>query len=253
MHTQAFQTKLVTANDSLFSVLQAALPGTIPERSVVSVASKLPATCEGRFVKKITGTREEKHALAQKEADYYLPASISKYGLLLTIKKNWMFANAGIDESNADNQYVLWPKDPQQSAVDIWQWLRATYQLTDIGVIVTDSHSLPLNWGVVGHAIGYAGIKPLYSYVDRPDLFGRPMQMEQINVIQALASVSSLVMGEGAERTPLGLFSDLPPIVSFASSPPSAEELNSLTIALEDDIYSPLLTSVTWSKGGGGK
>jgi F420-0:gamma-glutamyl ligase len=32
------------------------------------------------------------------------------------IKGNWMFANAGIDESNAGgDNFVLWPKDPQAS------------------------------------------------------------------------------------------------------------------------------------------
>lgn len=253
MYTEAFQTKLVLAGDSLFVVLREALPPTLPERSVLTVASKLPATCENRFVKKITGSREEKHALVEKEAEYFLPASASKYDVMLTIKKNWMFANAGIDESNANNQYVLWPEDPQQSAVDIWQWLRATYDLTEVGVILTDSRSMPLSWGVVGHAIGYAGIAPLYSYVDRPDLFGRPMRMEQINIIQALASVSSLVMGEGDECTPIGLLSDLPSQVSFSTLPPSQAELSSLAISLEEDIYAPLLTAANWQKGRGGK
>ena len=63
----------------------------------------------------------------KKEAEFYLDPLASKYNMMLTVKRNWMFVNAGIDESNANNQYILWPKDPQASVNKIWQFLRVHY------------------------------------------------------------------------------------------------------------------------------
>lgn len=240
---------LIKAGDDLFTHLVNNLP-LIKENSILTLASKIPATCEDRFVPKMTGDAKEKHDLVVKEAEYYLPATSSKYGVMLTVKQQWLFANAGIDESNAENQYLLWPKNPQQTAVKVWQWLKDQYHLKNVGVIITDSRSQPLQWGVVGHGIAFCGFEPLYSYVGLPDLYNRPLKMEKLNCVQALAGVSALVMGEGAERTPVAIFEDLPEQVKFMSMPPSAELLNSLKISLEDDIYAPLLTGAPWQKGG---
>lgn len=253
MHATAYKTKLVQNGDDLFSVLKDALPEQLPERSIITLASKIPATCEGRFVAKTANTREEKHQLVKQEADYYLPSSLSKYDIMLTIKQNWMFANAGIDESNANDQYILWPADPQATANLVWQWLRTTYALREVGVIVTDSRSMPLSLGVVGHGISYCGFEPLYSYVGKPDLYGRLMQMEQVSVVQTIASMASLIMGEGAEQTPVAVFSDLPELVAFVDHAPTAQEIAQQHISLEDDIYAPLLTAVDWQKGRSGK
>ncbi len=55
-------------------------------------------------------------------------------------------------------------------------------------------------------------------------------------------------MGEGSEQPPLAVVSDLP-FVAFQERDPSAEELQQLQIAVADDLYGPLLTSVQWHKG----
>lgn len=248
MQLVAYRTKLVTKADSLEEVLTESLPA-LRERSVVIIASKVIATCEGRFVPKVTGESREKYALIEREAELFLPPTASKYEVMLTIKGNWMFANAGIDESNADDQYVLWPSDPQAAATAIWHFLRSRYSLRKVGVIITDSRSLPLNWGVTGHAIAHCGFNPLNSYIGKPDLYGRAMKMEQLNVAQSLAAAGSLLMGEGAEQTPLAVASDLPDSIEFSDHAPTPEELALLHIELEDDIFAPLLTSVEWQKG----
>jgi len=43
----------------------------------------------------------------------------------------------------------------------------------------------------------------------------------------------------------LGIIEDLPSVV-FQDRDPSKEELNELHIALEDDLFAPLLTRVNW-------
>ena len=249
MKLTSVSTKLVTVDDNLEQVLSDSLP-TLGERSIVVIASKIIATTQNRFVEKLTNTKEEKYRLIEQESEYYLPATASQYEVMLTVKGNWMFANAGIDESNANGQYLLWPDNPQAAAESIWHFLRKKYNLTELGVTVSDSRSLPLNWGVTGHAIAHCGFNPLYSYIGKPDLFGRPMKMEQLNVAQAITAAGALVMGEGAEQTPIAVASELPDSIEFLDHPPTAQELQALHISLEDDIFAPLLTAVTWQKGG---
>lgn len=249
MQLTAYQTRLVKAGDSLEEILAESLP-PLTERSIVVVASKIVATSERRFIPKITGDKQEKYALIRQESEYFLPATASKYEVMLTVKGNWMFANAGIDESNADNQYILWPEHPQRSAVELWYFLRRKYSLQEVGVTIADSRSLPLNWGVTGHAIAHCGFNPLQSYIGQPDLFGRLMKMEQLNVAQSITAAASLVMGEGAEQTPVAVASDMPESIEFVDHEPTQTELDQLHIELEDDIFAPLLTAVEWQKGG---
>lgn len=247
MKVTAYKTPLVTAKDNLFQVIAEAVP-YLPERSVLVIASKIVSTCENRFVKKITGKPSEKHELVRKEAEFYTDPHSSKYDLMLTIHRNWMFVNAGIDESNADNQYILWPEDPQASVNKIWQFLRQHYGVKEVGVTMSDSTSIPLNWGVMGHAIAHCGFEQLKSYIGKPDLFGRQLQMEQVNISQGLTAAAVLEMGEGDESTPLAVVREIKDIV-FQDRPPSQEELANLHIGIEDDVFAPLLTKADWKKG----
>lgn len=249
MKAVAFSTPLVKTGDDLFQIIADSIP-TLPERSILVVASKIVSTCENRFVPRLSDKVEEKHALVKQEAEWYTDPHSSKYHLMLTIKRNWMFVNAGIDESNADGQYILWPVDPQRSVNDIWHFLRDHYQVAEVGVTMSDSTSIPLNWGVTGHAIAHCGFNPLRSYIGKPDLFGRVMQMEQVNIMQSVTTAATLEMGEGDERTPLGLVTEVRD-VEFHDHVPSPQELADLKIALEDDVFAPILTKADWQRGQG--
>lgn len=247
MQVAAIQTSLVKADDDITKVITDSID-SIPERSILVVASKIVSTCENRFVAKKTGTREEKHALVKQEAELYTDPHSSKYDLMLTIKRNWLFVNAGIDESNANGQYLLWPKDPQKSVNEIWQFVRQHYGLKEVGVTLSDSSSFPLNWGVIGRAIAHCGFHPLRSYIGSEDLFGREMKMEQVNVAQSITAAAVLEMGEGAERSPLALVqtdSD----IEFHDHVPTEQELAALHIDLADDAYAPILEKAEWQKG----
>lgn len=240
----SIKTPLVRAGDDIFEILAKSIK-SLPERSVVVIASKIFSLCENRIIEKITGTRDEKHKLVKQEAKYYLDPHDSKYDIMLTIKGNWMFANAGIDESNSENQYSLWPKDPQKSVNSTWSFFRHHFHLKQVGVVMSDSKSFPLNWGVIGHGIAHCGFKTLKSYIGKVDLFGRAMKMEQVNMVQGITAAAVLEMGEGAEQTPIAVVSDIKDI-TFQSRPPTTLELKSLKINLEDDVYAPLLTAVKW-------
>lgn len=250
MKVTAYTTNIIRLGDSLEELLSRHIK-QLPEKSIVAIVSKAFSFAQRRLVKKITGSTEEKHELAKQEADYYLDASVSKYNLLFTIKGSWMFVNAGIDESNSEDSYTLWPKDPQESVNAVWHFLRSHYGVKQVGVIMTDSKSMPLNWGVVGHGIAHCGFQALKDYRGTKDLFGREMQMEQLNIVQSVAAAACLEMGEGSEQRPLAVISEIQQDVIWQDHVPTEQELAGLSIGIADDAYAPLLTGVEWKKGGG--
>jgi putative folate metabolism gamma-glutamate ligase len=251
MQIISYRTPIVRPQDDLFELLDSQLP-QLSESTVVAVTSKIIGLCEGRVRAKTTEDKREKHALVRQEADYYLDPQQSKYDLMLTVKNNILAVNAGIDESNADGQYVYWPADPQAAANAIWTWLRDKRQVNQVGVIITDSKTTPLLWGVTGVAIAHAGFKALHDLIGQPDLFGRLLKMEKVNVAQGLATAAVLVMGEAAEQTPLATITDIPGI-EWQDRIPTGEELAALRIELADDAYAPILEKAHWQTGGRGK
>lgn len=258
MQVQAIRSRIIKPSDNLFTAIDEAiskdsnLKGKLPENSVLAISSKVISYCQGRVIKK-SEDKEVKHNLARKESELYTDPSSSKFDLMLTIKNSTLIVNAGIDESNASMNgeacYVLWPEKIQETLNEVWQYLRTKYKLKNFGVITTDSRSFPLRWGVVGTALNYCGFKGLNNHIGEQDLFGRKMQMEQVNVAEALGVAATFEMGEVAEQTPFVLVSDLKN-VQFVSEAPSAKELADNKISLEDDLYAPLLTNVDWKKGG---
>lgn len=223
----------------------------IKERSVLAVTSKVVGLCEGRVVKKITGETAEKHALVRDEAEWYLEPHSTKFNLMFTVKQGVLAVNAGIDESNVNQEYYsLLPEDSFQAAERIWQWLRQTKGVNHVGVIVTDSRTIPLKWGVLGTALGYCGFVGLQSFIGKPDIYGRPMQMTQVNNAEALAVVATYVSGESNEQQPLVLITEVSQL-QFVDHSPDQDERAILSIDQEDDMYWPLLSKVDWQKGGG--
>ncbi len=245
MQIHAIKThKITTADQNLFAILDAYIPG-LDEGSVLAITSKIVAICQGRMVP--IGT-VDKHTLIAQEADYFLPPDRSKYHMTLTITQGLLVPTAGIDESNGNGYYVLWPHSLQHTANAVWAYLRERFGRERLGVLITDSKTPPLRTGVTGVALVHSGFRALNDYVGTVDCFGRRLRMTQGNVADALAAAAVLVMGEGNEQTPLAVISDLP-FVRFQGRAPSAEELQQLRIAHEDDIYGPLLMSVPWHKG----
>lgn len=249
MKINAISTPIVQPGDNLLNLMKENLP-PIPERSVIVVVSKILSYSQGRLVD-FQGSLEEKQELIKQEADYYLPAASSRYNLILTIKNASLTVNAGVDESNANDKLVLWPENMQQEVNNIWRFLRSEFQLNQVGVIITDSRTWPMRWGVVGTCLAHCGFKQLNDHRGQPDLFGREIHFVQVNVAEALSSMAVLEMGEVAEQTPLGIITDIREI-TFQDREPSQEELAELQITKEDDMYGPLLTSMNWEQGGGG-
>ena len=239
MKIQAIRTHLVQANEQIFDILDAYLP-KLEERNIVAVTSKIISICEGSLLEK----KMTKHELVKQEADCYLDEE-NPHGVLLTIKNGILIPNAGIDESNAAGTYILYPKNIFLSAAQIWSHLRTRHHLNHLGVIITDSHTTPLRWGVTGIGIGWCGFHPLNNYIGTPECHGCHLKFTKVNVLDALAAAAVFTMGEGNEQTPLALLTELAK-VDFADTPPTPEEIASLKIPIEQDIYGPLFSKGKW-------
>lgn len=174
----------------------------IKDGDIVFITSKILGISEGRTVK----TDEiEKEDLIRKEAERYLPyvSGTGDFHVNLTVTQNVLIPAAGIDESNADGYFVMWPKDPDASCHQIREYLIKKHGVKNLGVVATDSHTTPLRWGVTGISIGLAGVEPLKDIRGEPDLFGRLMHVTKVDLIDPLTSMAVLLMGESDECTPI--------------------------------------------------
>ena len=244
MQITAIKTEIIKPQEkTLLEILDTYLP-PLRSSSIVVITSKIVSLCEGSVAK--GGSRKDE--LVRKEADYYLPSKQSKCGISLSIKRNTLIPNAGIDESNGAGYLVLWPKDPQRTTNEVREYLCSRFKDKELGVIITDSWVTPLRSGTMGIAIAHSGFCALYDYRGEPDLFGRALEVTQANIADGLAAASVLCMGEGSEQTPLVVIEDLP-FVQFQKRNPTPKELEASTIRISDDLYAPLLKSVDWKKG----
>jgi F420-0:gamma-glutamyl ligase len=166
----------------------------------------------------------------QQESDVAIE---TKY-VWLTLKDGMLMASAGIDESNANGKLILLPKDSYRAAHVLRKQLRQKWGVKNLGVLITDSRTMPLRAGVTGVALGYAGFRGIRDYRGTPDIFNRKFKFSRTDVADSLAAAAVLVMGEGAERYPLALIEAAP--IDFCSVVDGKE----LCIDLKDDMYAPL-------------
>ncbi|OGH18311.1 MAG: hypothetical protein A3F31_04300 [Candidatus Levybacteria bacterium RIFCSPHIGHO2_12_FULL_38_12] len=279
MKVTGIKTHRITVQDNLFAILDQYLP-KLEEKSVVCITSKIVSICEKRIIptychceeeakrptkqsasKEIPSSRrargrndnceiDHKDDLIKQEAQFYLPRSLNKYNVSLTITKNVLAASAGIDESNGNGYYILWPKDVQKSANMIRSFLQKKLGLSHIGVVITDSKTTPLRWGVTGFSLAHSGFAAVNTYIGKKDLFGRAFEYEKVHIADSMSASAVSVMGEGAEQTPLAIIEEVP-FVTFQNRNPLQKELDEIKIAKEDDIYAPLLVNVNWKRGKG--
>ena len=202
----------------------------LPEKSVIVVTSKIVALAERRTA--VIENEETKEKLIRAESELAIP---TKY-VWLTIKDGTVMASAGIDESNANGKLILLPKDSFKTARFLRAKLQRRYGVKELGVLITDSRTIPLRAGVTGVALGYAGFRGIKDYRGKPDIFGRRFEFSRVDVADGLATAAVLVMGEGDERQPLA-YIEKPP-VEFCDKIRRTE----LQIDIQDDMYQPLFS-----------
>lgn len=233
---------------SLVALLDKAIT-SVKDRDVLAVTSKVVSLCENNVTPIDASSLDE---LVKQESDLYFSEGIGKNGHHFSIAKNTLISLTGIDESNGDGNYVLWPKDPQKSANGIREYLLKRFNLKEVGVIITDSTCHPMRRGTTGISIAHSGFLAIEDYIGKPDLFGRPFKVTTADVNGGLAAAAVLLMGEGSEQTPLCLLSDLP-FVTFQRRNPTHDEIKNAYIDLQDDLFEPFINAVKWQKGDSGR
>ncbi|WPY00158.1 Coenzyme F420:L-glutamate ligase family protein [Candidatus Trichorickettsia mobilis] len=240
MHIKAVKTAPISLGEEITKVLDNYLPPLV-ENTIIAIASKIISLSQNRIL--ACADVANKNGLIKKEADAFIADEYNNGNVCLTIKNNILVPFAGVDESNGNNHYILYPLDIQQTAAKIWQYLRTKNNISNLGIIITDSNITALRRGVTGVAIGYYGFEPLYNYVGKLDIFGKTIKMTYINNLDALAAAAVLVMGEGNESTPIAIITDAPRI-EFSST--SDFNMNKISMPIGEDFYSPILRTVRW-------
>jgi coenzyme F420-0:L-glutamate ligase/coenzyme F420-1:gamma-L-glutamate ligase len=186
---------------------------------VVVVAQKVISKAENRYVE-LNSVRpsEQAQTLAEQTGKdpRYIEVVLSESAEVVKHRRNilimahrlgFVMANAGIDQSNIEHadgeeRVLLLPVDPDGSAAALKARFDAAFAV-DVGVIINDSFGRAWRNGVVGVALGVAGLPSLLDMIGAPDLFGRPMQVTEIAVADEIAAGASLLMGQAAEGLPV--------------------------------------------------
>lgn len=238
MKISPFKTQVFNEGEDLFAFIVRRVK-KIPERSVIVVTSKIVALSEKQTVP--ATTLRAKIQLIKQESETAIRA---KY-VWLTIKDGIAMANAGVDESNANGRLILLPKDSFKAAESLRNALRKKYKLKQLGVLISDSRTMPLRAGITGVALGYAGFRGIKSYVGKPDIFGRKFTFSEVDIADSLAAAAVLLMGEGSERQPLAIIEGAP--IEFSDKTRRKE----LHIDVENDMYRPLFEKLPKTKRTG--
>lgn len=222
--------------DNIYDLLRRFLP-RLREEDILVITSKILGIHQGRCIKIKEDTLEERDKLIMQEADWYIPRQKRK-GMHwhLTIKDYTLIADAGIDRSNGLGYYILWPKNTKKLIREIRAFLKKKYHLKKLGIIVVDSHLVPQRAGTMGISTAFFGFEPLIDYRGKPDIFGRKLKYTRANIVDSLAAISALLIGEGNEQTPMLLIRGLK-FIKFTNRDTS----HKLVYPPHLDIYRPLL------------
>lgn len=230
---------LIEPGDDLAAIIIDALKvaGSAPASGdVLVVAQKVVSKAEGRYVRLTDidpSDRARQLAAATGKDPRFVEVVLSessdvvRHGpnvLIVVHRLGFVMANAGIDQSNiahvgGEERVLLLPRDPDGAAAALKARLDAAFGAA-LGVVINDSFGRPWRNGVVGVALGAAGMPALLDLVGSADMFGRRMQVTEVAVADELAAGASLVMGQGAEGLPVVLVSGLE--FNAASRPASA-------------------------------
>jgi coenzyme F420-0:L-glutamate ligase/coenzyme F420-1:gamma-L-glutamate ligase len=215
---------LIRPGDDLAGAILAAVEASglaLESGDVLVIAQKAVSKAENRYVDLATvapspRARELAEATAKDPRVVELilgeAAEILRHrrGVIVVAHRlGYVLANAGIDASNvepegASERVLLLPEDPDASCERLrGELARRTGK--DVGVIVNDSLGRAWRLGIVGTALGCAGLPAVVDLRGQPDLFGRPLQSTQSAPADELAAAASLLQGQADEGIPFVL------------------------------------------------
>ena len=183
---------------------------------ILCLASTIVAKSEGRFrelesyhptdrAMEISRNVGKDPRFVQAVLDESVEVLLERPFLLVVTRFGHVGVNAGIDQSNVgDARILLLPEDPSASA----KRLRAELG-KDCAVIITDTCGRPFRSGVAGVAIGWAGIAALRDWRGEQDLHGKALEITLEAIVDEIAAMANLLMGEAGDGTPAVVFRGL--------------------------------------------
>ena len=215
------------------------------DQDILVVAQKIVSKAEGRFIdlNEVTPSERARALARDVDKDPRLVEVILSESeevvahkpavLVVAHKSGVVLANAGIDRSNlgpdeSGARVLLLPSDPDASATALKARLDARYGV-ELAVVVSDSVGRAWRNGVVGIALGAAGLPALHDMIGRKDLFGRPLDVTQTGFADEIAAAASLLMGQADEALPAvlirGLSWQVPAVDARALLRPKEQDL----------------------------
>jgi len=211
---------LVVAGDNLAELIADALQKSdtrLNNHDVLVVAQKIVSKAEDRLVDLATvdPSEEAQRRAGETSKDPRLVELILRESVRVVRQTDSLIitettfggvmANSGVDQSNIEAGHaLLLPEDPDRSAATLRQQLRQRFSRT-VGVVIADSMGRAWRKGIVGHAIGVAGVEALVDLRTSLDLFGRALRATQIGLADEIAAAGTMLMGQGAEGRPVVL------------------------------------------------
>jgi coenzyme F420-0:L-glutamate ligase/coenzyme F420-1:gamma-L-glutamate ligase len=208
---------LVKTGDNIGELLAATLGANnleLKTNDVLVIAQKIVSKAEGQFVSldKVIPTEEALRRAQETDKDPRLVELILRESIEVIRQANnliitenrlgLVMANAGIDQSNVDDgTALLLPKDPDGSAAQLNADLRYRFGV-HVGIIIADSIGRAWRNGIVGHAIGAAGVQAVIDLRQTKDLYGRELRVTEVALADEMAAAATLIMGQGGEGIP---------------------------------------------------
>ncbi len=189
------------------------------DRDVLVIAQKIVSKAEGRYVelRDVVPSRARHRTCASVQKDPRVVEVIlsetqeivryRKDVLIVAHRLGFVMANAGVDQSNIEHRdgnerVLLLPVDPDASCTMLKTRMDQAFSV-DLGIVINDSFGRPWRNGVVGVALGAAGLPSLLNLIGTLDLFGRPMRVTEVAFADEIAAAASMLMGQGREGLPL--------------------------------------------------
>jgi len=238
----------ITPGTDLAGALLAALDrnGLVPQAGdILVVTQKIVSKAEDRFVNLADidpGERAREVAEVTKKDPRLVELVLSESSAILRSvphvlitrhRLGHVMANAGIDQSNIGpgngERVLLLPVDPDRSAEILAEEIE-TRRGIRLPIVISDSFGRPWRQGVVGVALGVAGLPALSDMRGGVDRDGRRLEVTQIAFGDMIASAAGLVSGEGAESIPAVL---LRGFVAPGAPRPAADLLR----PLQEDLF----------------
>jgi coenzyme F420-0:L-glutamate ligase/coenzyme F420-1:gamma-L-glutamate ligase len=215
---------MVQTGDDLVEIILQGLSHArikLEDNDILVVAQKIVSKAEGRWANLVSIEPSERAILLANEIekDPHLIELILREStevlrkrvgtIIVEHRLGFICANAGIDHSNVAGEakpgeewVLLLPVDPDRSAQAIRQKLEELSGV-HLGVMIIDSHGRAWRQGVVGIAIGIAGLPGVVDMRGKSDLFGYNLRITTIGAADELAAAASLVIGQADEATPI--------------------------------------------------